>query len=168
MDDLSRLRDLIDTSANPAAAAAAAAAATSAAADMDTAAATGATATTVAVPHALTAVQAVQQRAWLLHWSLFIHFQHPRGLDHLLDLALQPHYLNAIQTMAPHLLRYVVAAVVVNKRRRGAVKEVARVVGMEAYEYLDPVVAFVHCLWNEFDYDGAQRYLSECAEVCIL
>ena len=35
-------------------------------------------------------------------------------------------YLNALQTQAQHLLRYLAAAVVVNKRRRGALKELMR------------------------------------------
>lgn len=37
-------------------------------------------------------------------------------------------YLNALQTNAQHLLRYLAAAVVVNKRRRNVLKELIRVV----------------------------------------
>lgn len=36
-------------------------------------------------------------------------------------------YLNAVQTTSQHLLRYLAAAVVVNKRRRNVMKDLVRV-----------------------------------------
>jgi hypothetical protein len=33
-------------------------------------------------------LQALQQRAWLIHWSLFVFFNHPKGRDHIIDLFL--------------------------------------------------------------------------------
>ena len=36
-------------------------------------------------------------------------------------------YLNAVQTTAQHLLRYLAAAVVVNKRRRSLLKDMVKV-----------------------------------------
>ena len=36
-------------------------------------------------------------------------------------------YLNAVQTTSQHLLRYLAAAVVVNKRRRNAMKDLVKV-----------------------------------------
>ena len=36
-------------------------------------------------------------------------------------------YLNAVQTTAQHLLRYLAAAVVVNKRRRNLLKDLVKV-----------------------------------------
>merc|ERR1711962_1955259 len=51
-------------------------------------------------------LQALQQRAWLIHWSLFVFFNHPKGRDHIIDLFLfQPQYLNTIQTACPHILQ---------------------------------------------------------------
>ena len=44
------------------------------------------------------------------------------------QLALWRRYLNAIQTTAQHLLRYLAVAVVVNKRRRNSLKDLVRVV----------------------------------------
>merc|ERR1712042_20514 len=58
-------------------------------------------------------LQALQQRAWLIHWSLFVFFNHPKGRDHIIDLFLfQQQYLNTIQTMCPHILRYLTIVVI--------------------------------------------------------
>ena len=53
------------------------------------------------------ALQLLQQRTWLLHWSLFIFFNGlARGKELLIELFLHnPDYTHAVQTMAPWLLR---------------------------------------------------------------
>nr|KAJ3418140.1 Eukaryotic translation initiation factor 3 subunit E [Polyrhizophydium stewartii] len=107
----------------------------------------------------------LQQRTWLLHWSLFVFFNHPSGKDGLIDLFLQPHYLNAIQTSAPWLLRYLAAAIVVSKRRRSHLKEVVRIIRQEAHVYADPATDFLVALYVNFDFDGAQQKLRECESV---
>ena len=68
-------------------------------------------------------------------------------------------YLNALQTTAQHLLRYLAAAVVVNKRRRNAMKDLIRVIEQEAYEYSDPITQFLECLFVRYDFEGAQVLL---------
>ena len=50
----------------------------------------------------------LQQRTWLIHWSLFVFFNHPNGRNGIVDLFFQDRYLNAIQTNCPHILRYLV------------------------------------------------------------
>ena len=65
-------------------------------------------------------------------------------------------YLNALQTTAQHLLRYLAAAVVVNKRRRNAMKDLIRVIEQEAYEYTDPITQFLECLFVRYDFEDAQ------------
>jgi len=37
-------------------------------------------------------------------------------------------YLNAIQTMCPHMLRYLAAAVIVNRSRRSILKDLVKVI----------------------------------------
>lgn len=37
-------------------------------------------------------------------------------------------YLNAIQTMCPHILRYLAAAVIVNRSRRSILKDLVKVI----------------------------------------
>merc|ERR1719233_1768060 len=113
-------------------------------------------------------LQALQQRAWLIHWSLFVFFNHPKGRDHIIDLFLfQPQYLNTIQTMCPHILRYLTTAVITNKRRKNVIKDLVKVIQQESYTYRDPITEFLECLYVNFDFDGAQQKLRECEEVLV-
>ncbi|KAL8497480.1 hypothetical protein ACS0TY_020982 [Phlomoides rotata] len=52
----------------------------------------------------------VQSRIWLMHWCQFIFFNNDNGRTQIIDLFNQDKYLNAIQTNAPHLLRYLATA----------------------------------------------------------
>ena len=74
-------------------------------------------------------------------------------------------YLNALQTNAPHLLRYLCAAALTCKRRRSALRDVARVAEQEAHAYSDPLTALLLALLVEHDFDGAQQRMAECEEV---
>ncbi|KAK9805784.1 hypothetical protein WJX73_009832 [Symbiochloris irregularis] len=107
----------------------------------------------------------LQQRSWLMHWSLFVFFNHENGRNAIIDLFFQERYLNAIQTTSQHLLRYLAAAVVINKRRRNAVKDVIRVIEQEAYEYSDPITQFLEALFVQYDFEGAQHMLAECEKL---
>lgn len=33
-------------------------------------------------------LQSLQQRTWLIHWSLFVFFNHPKGRDNIIELFL--------------------------------------------------------------------------------
>lgn len=74
-------------------------------------------------------------------------------------------YLNAIQTNAPHLLRYLATAFIVNKRRRPQFKEFIKVIQQEQYSYEDPITEFLACIYVNYDFDGAQKKMRECEEV---
>nr|XP_023668155.1 eukaryotic translation initiation factor 3 subunit E-A-like [Paramormyrops kingsleyae] len=117
-------------------------------------------------------LQSLQQRTWLIHWSLFVFFNHPKGRDNIIELFLyQPQYLNAIQTMCPHILRYLTTAVITNKdvrKRRQVLKDLVKVIQQESYMYKDPITEFVECLYVNFDFDSAQRKLRECESVCLV
>ena len=64
-------------------------------------------------------LQTLQQRTWLIHWSLFVFFNHPKGRDLIIELFLySKQYLNAIQTTCPWILRYLSTAVIINKASR--------------------------------------------------
>merc|ERR1719462_95769 len=111
-------------------------------------------------------LQALQQRTWLIHWSLFVYFNHIKGRDHIIDLFLfQPQYLNTIQTACPHILRYLTTAVITNKRRKNVIKDLVKVIQQESYTYRDPITEFIECLYVNFDFDRAQEKLRECATV---
>merc|ERR1739838_1292962 len=116
-------------------------------------------------------LQALQQRTWLIHWSLFVFFNHPKGRDNIIELFLyQPQYLNVIQTMCPHILRYLTTAVITNKdvrKRRQVLKDLVKVIQQESYTYKDPITEFVECLYVNFDFDSAQKKLRECESVLV-
>lgn len=129
----------------------------------------------------MTALEALRQRTWLLHWSLFVFWNDSaKGLENMVALFSTERYLQAITTNAPHLLRYLTAAVLLVKRRvansssssssggasveaRRLIKDLVKI--MQHCEYSDPIVEFVDCLCVKFDFDKAQRKLTECEDV---
>jgi len=110
-------------------------------------------------------LEQLQQRSWLLHWSLFVFFNHQKGRDGIVDFFFQEKYLQAIQTNCPWLLRYLTTAVIINKRRRNVLKDLVRVIQQEQYTYADPITQFVECLYLHFDFEGAQQKLRDCEKV---
>ena len=42
----------------------------------------------------------LQKRTWLLHWSLFVYFNHPQGREMLVEHFFSPAYLSTVQTSA--------------------------------------------------------------------
>jgi translation initiation factor 3 subunit E len=107
----------------------------------------------------------LQQRTWLIHWSLFVFFNHPNGRNGIIDLFFQEKYLNTIQTTCPHVLRYLTTAVITNKRRRNVLKDLVKVLQQEQYNYKDPITEFLECLYVNFDFEGAQQKIRECEKV---
>jgi translation initiation factor 3 subunit E len=109
----------------------------------------------------------LQQRTWLIHWSLFVFFNHPNGRNGIIDLFFSERYLNAIQTTCPHILRYLTTAVITNKRRRSVLKDLVKVIQQESYTYRDPITEFLEALYVNFDFEGAQVKLRECEKVLM-
>jgi translation initiation factor 3 subunit E len=109
----------------------------------------------------------LQQRTWLIHWSLFVFFNHPNGRNGIIDLFFSERYLNAIQTTCPHILRYLTTAVITNKRRRSVLKDLVKVIQQESYTYRDPITEFLEALYVNFDFEGAQVKLRECEKVLV-
>mmetsp|Transcript_32288 Transcript_32288/g.67925 ORF Transcript_32288/g.67925 Transcript_32288/m.67925 type:complete len:435 (+) Transcript_32288:264-1568(+) len=107
----------------------------------------------------------MQQRSWLMHWSLFLLGNHPNGRNIVADLFFSDRYMNAIQTACPHLLRYLAVAVMTTPRRRGAIKDLVRIIAIERSHYSDPVLLFLEDLYKNADFETAQQRLQECALV---
>lgn len=107
----------------------------------------------------------LQQRSWLLNWSLFLFFGDPNSRSAIVDFCFQEKYLNAIQTNCPWILRYLTAAVITNKRRRNVVKDLIKVIQQEKNTYRDPITQFVECLYVNFDFEEAQAKLLECEKL---
>ena len=146
-------------------------------------------------PEAITHEAVLQRRTWLLHWCLFVFFNHPAGRVRLVELFLSPAYINTIQTSCWWLLRYLVAALVITRRQvsRGyvlegsanplglagsgssgsskltpsaALRELSKVIVTEAYRLRpDPIVDFFRQLYVELDFDRAQEQLAKAEAV---
>lgn len=118
--------------------------------------------------HNFTNIQVLQQRTWLIHWSVLVFFNHPKGRDLIIEMFLyKPLYLNAIQTMCPHILRYLAVAVIINRGRRNALKDLIKVIQQESYTYKDPITEFLEHLYVNFDFEGARMKLHECQTVIL-
>lgn len=107
--------------------------------------------------------QAVQQRAWLLHWSLPIFFNMPESRQTLLEFYQNEKTWQVIQMSCPHLLRYMIVAPIVVKRRFP--KDIMKLVDQEAYQYSDPVTKFIETLYAQTDFEMAEQQLGKCAQL---
>ncbi|KAJ2691306.1 eukaryotic translation initiation factor 3 subunit E, partial [Coemansia spiralis] len=107
----------------------------------------------------------LQQRVWLLHWSMFVFFDHPKGRDGIVDTFMLPQYISTIQNACPWLLRYLAVAVITNRRRRNMMPELVKTVEQVLYMYRDPVTEFVEALYIDFDFDKAAEKLEQCEDV---
>jgi len=101
-------------------------------------------------------------RRFLLH---YLPFPTP-AVSHLIRFPrYEPQYSNTIQTVCPHVLRYLTTAVITNKRRRNVLKDLVKIIQQESYTYRDPITEFLECLYVNFDFDKAQHKLRQCEAV---
>jgi len=100
----------------------------------------------------------------------------------------QADFSNAVQLGAPHLLRYVAAAIVMNKTRVNVLRDIVATIdqvvfffgfcGMffdsmwcfrqECYTYSDPLTEFLRSLVVDLDFDTALNNLNASADVLDL
>jgi len=163
LEELNTVRDLIDSKSPTS----------------NVAAATATNASGVSTDRIEPALVLLYSRTWLVHWSLFIYFNHEQGRVFLLETFLSPTYLNTIQTACPWILRYLTVAAILSRKNssvssssnpvsarvRNAIREVVKVIQMEEYQYQDPVTAFLKELYVEFDFEAAQSELRRAEEV---
>ncbi|KAI9797987.1 MAG: eukaryotic translation initiation factor 3 subunit E [Piccolia ochrophora] len=114
----------------------------------------------------------LQHRTWLIHWCLFPFFNYDTARDTICEMFFSPAYINTIQTNCPWILRYLAAAVITNRSRnrntgqyQRQLKDLVRIVRQENYEYSDPVTDFIKALYIDFDFEEAQKKLSDAEEV---
>ncbi|KAL8944812.1 MAG: hypothetical protein Q9216_000234 [Gyalolechia sp. 2 TL-2023] len=114
----------------------------------------------------------LDHRTWLIHWTLFPFFNYETARDTITEMLFSPSFINTIQTNCPWILRYLAAAVITNRSRtrntgvyQKQLKDLVRVVRQEGYEYNDPVTEFIRALYVDFDFEEAQKKLSEAEEM---
>lgn len=111
-------------------------------------------------------------RETLVHYALFPFFNYEPARDKLTELYFSPTFISTIQTVCPWILRYLSTAVITNRARlnnshnyQKQLKDLIRVVKQEVYEYQDPVTNFVKALYVDFDFEEAQKRLTEAEKV---
>jgi len=115
----------------------------------------------------------LQQRAWLVTWSLFVFFNIPDGRVKMIEFMMGDlKLLNAIQASCPHLLRYLTTAVVINRKSlrstsfsKNILKDLSRTLMTERSNYSDPIIEFLLAVYNEFNFERAHQQLSKCEEL---
>jgi translation initiation factor 3 subunit E len=112
-------------------------------------------------------LEQLQQRTWLLHWALFVFAWHEEGRDAIIDFMMQSRCVEAIQTNAPWLMRYLAAGVILHKKRRHLIKELLRMIQLDDKAYRDPIIEFLECLFVHFDFELAQLKLLECKDLLV-
>jgi len=138
-----------------------------------------------------TPVEQMNQRAWLLHWSLFVYFNISNGDALLIELFTQDKYMQAIHTLCPHLLRYLTTAVIVSSRRRQLLRDLVRVLqtsddspaitvsekkeddGSTKFDVsingttdtTNPISTFVRRLYVSLDFASAHKELDQCNDL---
>lgn len=113
----------------------------------------------------MTPQEQLQQRTWLLHWSLFVFAWCEDGRDAIVEFMLQPRYSEAIQCNAPWLLRYLSAGVIFHKRRKSLIPDLLRILQLADTTYVDPILEFVDYLFVRLDFESALASLRECEAV---
>ena len=104
-----------------------------------------------------------QQRCWLLHWSLFVFFNHTNGRDRIIELFLyQEEYLTVIKATCPWIIRYLAAAVINNWHRKKVMGDLINVIQDESFTYQDPIINFVKDLYIMVNFNGAKQRLGDC------
>lgn len=108
-------------------------------------------------------VDQIRQRAWLLHWGLFVYMNQRDGHELLADFFSERAYLQTMENLCPWLLRYYTAAVVLSPaRRRTGIRDLLTEIQNMGYMYADPITQFLESLYTQFDFDAAQLKLQEC------
>jgi len=105
----------------------------------------------------------LQQRTWLLHWSLFLLFNLKAEDEKaaIVDLYFADKYLNAIQLNCRHLLRYLTTAVIT---RTHDIKDMLRVLKQEK-DHKDPLTDFLVLLHVDYDFKSIKANLRLCQRV---
>jgi len=112
-------------------------------------------------------------RTWLLHWILFALFtpDKPEEKPSTVDMKLLEHFLSnhsysVISLAAPHLLRYVAATFILQRRAKHLEKDIVFAIHQERATYNDPSTRFLEALYINVDFDEAQKQLKDCEYVC--
>jgi len=125
----------------------------------------------------------LQQRTWLVHWSLFVFFRRNGAAYQICEFFFsgdqrssnsrdnnkrgqsdEKEFINVVRTNCPWILRYLVVAVVI-KKWRTHIADLVKVIEQEKHAYSDPMTRMLQCLYVDYDLQGAQDELKKCESV---
>ncbi len=104
------------------------------------------------------------QRAWLLHWALFVQFNQRDDRDLHFDIFSDRSYVQTIENLCPWMMRYHIASIIISNRRR--VSDRFKEIKSFETDYEDSFTEFIKCLYEKFDFDEAKIKLEACKK-CI-
>jgi len=105
------------------------------------------------------------QRAWLLHWSLFVFLNQRDGYDAHSDFFSDKSYMQTLENLCPWMLRYYALSVIIGSKRKNQIRDLLMEIQSLKHVYSDPITEFVEALFDRFDFDLAQRKLKESQEI---
>ena len=106
----------------------------------------------------------LRQRAWILHWGLFVHINQRDGADALVDFFSEKSYLQTLENLCPWLLRYYAAFVILSpNRRRTQLREILQEIHSMGYQYSDPITEFLQSLYEQVTHHPIRSFI--CAYI---
>ncbi|KAF1742385.1 hypothetical protein MXB_1712 [Myxobolus squamalis] len=102
----------------------------------------------------------IYNRAYLLHFMLFVSFKDPNLIEHFIHLCMRMlPYKHTIETVCPHLIRYLVIAYIVFYQDELEIQPLVDLIVQEEHNYSDCVTLFVQSLFQNYDIDGGIKFL---------
>ncbi|KAK8805589.1 hypothetical protein WA158_002245 [Blastocystis sp. Blastoise] len=105
----------------------------------------------------------LQQRAYLLHWSLFLAAQHPAGIDIfnniIFNMTKPTEYLSTIELCCPWLMRYVCASVINNQKAWKS--HIVDLLKRISTVYSDPLTELLVDLLINLNFDNIKEHMKE-------
>ena len=113
----------------------------------------------------ITPMDQLFQRAWLLHWSLFVFIGQRDGFDQHGDFCAEKNYLQTLENLCPWMLRYYALSCIIGSKKKNTMRDLLLEIQHLKHVYSDPITQFIEALYQEFDFELAQIKLKESQEI---
>ena len=104
-------------------------------------------------------------RAWILHWSLFMFFSNIEKTKSFIDLTQESSYEITMEVLCRHLLRYLLAALLLN-HKKDTLRVVSEFVKKTGHKYADNFTEFIQILTQTFAFDQLPGVLEKLKQDC--
>lgn len=113
----------------------------------------------------ITPMDQLFQRAWLLHWSLFVFMNQRDGFDSCGDFFSEKIYLQTLENLCPWMLRYYALSCIIGSKKKNTMRDLLLEIQHLKHVYSDPITQFIEALYQDFDFELAQLKLKESKEI---